>query len=73
MSFVSDFLNRYTSPMALMRLGIMGMNQRNVNYIGRYNKRRLYPLVDNKLKTKRIALEHKVNVPDLVGSVSNQV
>ena len=73
MSFVSDFFSRYTSPLALMRLGIMGMNQRNVNYIGRYNKRRLYPLVDNKLLTKKMALEHKVNVPNLVGAVRNQV
>lgn len=73
MSFVSNFFARYTNPMALMRLGIMGMNQRNVNYIGRYNKRRLYPLVDNKLLTKKMALEHKVNVPNLVGAVRNQV
>ena len=47
---------RYTNPMNLINFGIMGMNQRNVNYIGRYNKRNLYPLVDNKLKTKEIAL-----------------
>ena len=32
---------RYTNPMNLINFGIMGMNQRNVNYIGRYNKRNL--------------------------------
>lgn len=51
----------------------MGMNQRNVNYIGRYNKRRLYPLVDNKLLTKKMALSHGVNTPNLVGAINNQV
>ena len=67
------FLSQYTSPLKLMRMGIMGMNQRNVNYIGRYNKRKLYPLVDNKLLTKKMALAHHVNTPNLVGSVRNQV
>lgn len=68
-----DFLKRYANPIAMYRQGIMGMNQRNVNYIGRYNKRKLYPLVDNKLLTKRMALQHQVNVPNLVGAVHNQV
>ena len=31
------FWNRYTSPFKLASLGIMGMNQRNIGYIGRYN------------------------------------
>lgn len=68
-----SFLSKYTNPFILSRLGIMGMNQRNVNYIGRYNKRRLYPLVDNKFLTKKIALSHGVNTPNLVGAISNQV
>lgn len=68
-----SFLSKYTNPFILTRLGIMGMNQRNVNYIGRYNKRHLYPLVDNKLLTKKMALSHGVNTPNLVGAVNNQV
>lgn len=72
MALLSIF-QRYTSPMNLIKMGIMGMNQRNVNYIGRYNKRKLYPLVDNKLLTKRMALQHHVTVPNLVGAVRNQV
>ena len=28
-----------TSPLTLKRMGIMGMNQRNVDYIARYNDR----------------------------------
>jgi len=48
------------------------MNGRNVNYIGRYNDRRLYPLVDNKLKTKKLASEHGLNTPDLLGYIEYQ-
>ncbi|GAA4496257.1 alpha-L-glutamate ligase-like protein [Pseudaeromonas paramecii] len=66
------FWNRYTSPFKLASLGIMGMNQRNINYIGRYNPRSLYPLVDNKLKTKRIAIDAGVTVPKLIGTISFQ-
>jgi alpha-L-glutamate ligase-like protein len=60
------------SPSTLKRLGILGMNGRNVNYIGRYNDRRLYPLVDNKLKTKKLASEHGLNTPDLLGYIEYQ-
>lgn len=52
--------------------GILGMNCRNIRYISRYNPRTLYPLVDDKLKTKTLALEHGVNVPDLIGVIDNQ-
>ncbi len=66
------FWERYTSPIKLASLGIMGMNQRNVNYIGRYNPRKLYPLVDNKLKTKHIAVAAGVTVPKLIGTIQHQ-
>lgn len=52
--------------------GIMGMNRRNISYISRYNQRALFPLVDDKLKTKRLALEHGVKVPRLIGVIDNQ-
>lgn len=63
---------KYCSPFTLGRLGIMGMNQRNVNYIGRYNERALYPLVDNKLLTKELALKNKVSTTNLIGSIKHQ-
>ena len=66
-----DLKNRY-NPLRWATDGIMGMNQRNVNYIGRYNKRKLYPLVDNKVLTKKIAISHNVKTPVLIGSVENQ-
>jgi alpha-L-glutamate ligase-like protein len=64
--------SKYCSPFTLNHLGIMGMNQRNVNYIGRYNKRSLYPLVDNKLLTKELATKHNVNTTKLIGSIKHQ-
>jgi len=63
----------FSSPFKLRKKGIMGMNQRNSGYIGRYNPRRLYPLVDNKLKTKIIAREANVTTPALLGVISMQV
>ena len=41
---------------ALLGEGVLGLNKRNGDYISRFNPRRLYPLVDDKLKTKRLAL-----------------
>lgn len=61
------------SPFKLKSKGIMGMNQRNGAYIGRYNPRKLYPLVDNKLKTKLIANDADVTTPALLGVISMQV
>ena len=67
-----SFLEKYTSPFRLRNAGIMGMNKRNISYIGRYNKRHLYPLVDNKLNTKRIAQQAGATVPELIGVISAQ-
>ncbi len=50
----------------------MGMNERNVGYIGKFNPRRFYPLVDNKLETKRAAKERGLPVPELYGVVQYQ-
>lgn len=54
------------NPFKLAKRGILGMNRRNVQYIGRYNPRRNYPFVDNKLKTKRIAQDAGIAVPALL-------
>lgn len=48
------------------------MNKRNHAYIGRYNDRSKYPLVDDKLKTKLIAQRAGCTVPKLIGVISNQ-
>ncbi len=59
-------------PGRLGDLGMLGMNSRNLDFIGRYNDRRLYPLVDNKLKTKILAQEHSVPTPGLQFVVREQ-
>jgi len=46
------------------------MNARNVAYIARYNERKNYPLVDNKLKTKEEAIKYGITVPELYGVIS---
>jgi len=50
----------------------MGMNQRNFSYIARYNDRALYPNVDDKLKSKQLALDYGLAVPDLLGVIKYQ-
>ena len=59
-------------PSALRRLGVLGMNQRNVDVISHWNSRKSYPIVDNKLKTKQAAEAQGVAVPELLGVISHQ-
>lgn len=56
----------------LQDYGMLGMNARNLEYIGRYNSRSRYPLVDNKLKTKLLAEGYGLPVPRLRFSLSRQ-
>lgn len=60
----------FATPGELRKRGVLGMNQRNAAYIMRYNPRRLYPLVDNKLETKKLALAAGIAVPELYGVVA---
>ncbi|WP_371373678.1 alpha-L-glutamate ligase-like protein [Thalassotalea aquiviva] len=60
------------NPFNLKKRGIMGMNRRNFSYIGRYNDRALFPNVDDKLKTKKLAIENNIAVPDLIGVIKYQ-
>lgn len=52
--------------------GVLGLNQRNGDYILRFNPRSRFPLVDDKLKTKRLALEAGIAVPQLYGVIEKQ-
>lgn len=56
----------------LALLGVVGLNRRNCRYISEYNPRALYPLVDDKLRTKRLAQEAGIAVPELYGVVKIQ-
>lgn len=56
----------------LRRIGLMGIGCRNAEFVLAYNQRRFYPRVDDKLVTKRLALEAGLPVPDLYAVVSEE-
>ncbi len=62
----------FANPFKLKQLGILGMNKRNIHYIGEENDRKYYPLVDNKLKTKIIAENAGIAVPKLLATIERQ-
>ncbi len=56
----------------LTNSGVLGINRRNNEFVMRYNERRRYPLVDDKLRTKELAIEAGIAVPELYGVVRAQ-
>lgn len=72
MAFVREALLSWVRPSRLHELGMLGMNRRNVEFINPYNSRHLYPLVDDKLKTKLLAQEFGVATPRLLHVVREQ-
>jgi alpha-L-glutamate ligase-like protein len=59
----------FTLPESLGRYKVMGINARNRDFIFPNNRRRFYPLVDDKLLTKRLAMEAGIQVPELYGVI----
>lgn len=57
---------------ALRAHGVLGMNQRNGDFIAQVNPRRLYPLVDDKVRTKTLARDAGIQVPQLYGLIAIQ-
>lgn len=51
------------------RNGVLCINKRNADYTLVYNPRRLYPLVDDKFNTKKLAEENGIAVPELYGVI----
>jgi len=56
----------------LKQLGILGINRRNADYTLKYNDRRLYPLVDDKVLTKEKSASAGIPVPELYAIVEIQ-
>lgn len=54
---------------ALRKAGVVGINARNARFISRYNPRRLFPLVDDKIRCKALCQEHGIPTPELYGIV----
>ncbi|WP_372778506.1 alpha-L-glutamate ligase-like protein [Litorivivens sp.] len=53
----------------LRERGIVGINQRNAEFIMPYNPRKHFPLVDDKLRTKKLAIDNGIAVPELYSTV----
>ncbi len=56
----------------LRKSGVLGMNDRNYSVIAKYNKRSLYTLVDDKVKTKKLANSININTPRMIGIIEYQ-
>ena len=57
-------------PDRLRERGILSMNRRNAQYILPGNPRRYYPLVDDKLVTKRICEGRGIPVPETYAAIA---
>lgn len=66
------FFKKFVWPRELKKAGVLNMNARNYRVIGALNKRRLYPLVDNKVKTKELAATVDIQTPKLIGVIQAQ-
>lgn len=66
------WLKQFSRPSALRAAGVLGMNARNFDVISRYNNRRLYPLVDDKVQTKTLANNIGISTPKLIGKIQFQ-
>jgi alpha-L-glutamate ligase-like protein len=65
-------LNLFRVAKRLRQIGLMGLGQRNAEFILQYNKRRFYPRVDDKLITKQLAIEAGLPVPELFAVVREE-
>lgn len=52
--------------------GVLSINQRNTDFVLRYNPRKLFPLVDDKLKTKKLAIKAGIAVPELYDIIETE-
>ena len=70
---MTAFLKRWlATPSELRRAGVLGMNQRNLQYVSGCNQRDAFPLVDNKLNTKLLARRAGIPAPELLHQVGRQ-
>ena len=53
------------------KIGLLNINMRNGKFINANNPRKYYPSVDNKLLTKKLAIEKSIPVPDVYHIVEN--
>jgi alpha-L-glutamate ligase-like protein len=56
----------------LREIGLVGIGERNAQFVLRYNPRKFYPRVDDKLITKQLAIEAGLPVPELYAVVREE-
>lgn len=56
----------------LKEKGIVSINQRNADYVLKYNDRKKYPIVDNKVLTKQLAQEAGIATPELYALIESE-
>lgn len=61
----------FLTPGELDRLGVVGINARNGRYLLPNNPRKFYRSVDDKVTTKRLAVEMGIPVPELYGTIES--
>ncbi len=66
------FWKNFALPSQLRAAGVLGMNRRNYEIIAKSNRRCLYPLVDDKVQTKKLAANVGINTPHLIGVIEMQ-
>ncbi len=66
------WFNPFATARALRKIGLMGIGQRNADYVLMHNPRKFYPRVDDKLITKKLALAAGLPVPDLYAVVREE-
>jgi alpha-L-glutamate ligase-like protein len=62
----------FAAAKKLKAAGVLGLNERNADFIMRFNPRRFYPRVDDKALTKELATAAGMAVPELYGMITNQ-
>ncbi len=62
----------FATAKRLRAAGVLGLNKRNTDYIMRLNPRHLFPRVDDKVVTKKLALDAGMAVPEMYGVISHQ-
>jgi alpha-L-glutamate ligase-like protein len=64
--------NPFAAASRLRRIGLLGINRRNADYVLMHNPRRFYPRVDDKLLTKQLAIAAGLPVPPLYAVVREE-
>ncbi len=62
----------FSTARRLRDKGVLGLNERNANFIMRLNPRHFYPRVDDKVLTKELAIAAGMAVPNLYGVIAHQ-